>query len=213
MRMGWAKRATEARRGLLAGLRVVVDVQHLYRTGDKARDQGAVYRLADGRHLTEGQCAAQYGAALSCWLRGRGAAVLTNDTGSRRLVGPYSRRHAEANAWAPHVYLACHLNAGRGTYCAVEYMAGSAGARLADWICRGLLDAFPAIRGHKAVALMPGQRGAVCISGVAHGAPLILEPLFGDTPSHQFMLTGPELKRLGETIGQGLMAWWRATDI
>jgi N-acetylmuramoyl-L-alanine amidase len=194
----------------LAGLRVVVDVQHLYRE-HKPHDEGTVYVLGNGLHVTEAHAALGYAGALTAWLTGQGATVLTNDPKHAMLVGYYSARNRVANAFEAHAYLACHLNAGRGSYAALEAMTVSAGLGLADAIGLALVTpAFPAILHYKVVRLSQGMRGAACIEACAASvAALVVEPFFGDNPRHQPLLLAPELKRVGEAIGHGVASWWR----
>lgn len=135
----------------LSGLRVAVDVQHLFRPS-KPKDQGAVFALGDGTHRTEGAISLHYAQHLVEWLRSRGAEVFTNDPNCADPVmvaewsGPYSRRQWQANAIGVHAYLACHVNAGGGSYGAVEAMNGTRGIELAQAIVRRLIADFPELR-------------------------------------------------------------------
>jgi len=216
--MGYAQRENDAAgrprvlEGRMAGARVVVDVQHVYRTGLHARDQGSVYTLPNGSHVAEAALSGTYAAALVAALRARSAAVLTNVPTRGVLVGPYERRNREANAFDAHAYLACHVNAGGGTYGAAEYMVGGGGQPLAQRIGLAVTATFPEVRGWKCVPLMDGQRGAVCIQAVdARRVALILEPFFGDCPAHVSMMGAAALQGLGEAIAAGLSEWWRQT--
>ncbi len=214
--MGYEQRANAAAglprvlAGRLAGLRVVVDVQHLYRTGSKATDRGAQFKTAAGLKITEAAAAQQYAAALCSWLAERGAAVLTNEPTRGILVGPYSTRNNAANAYNAHLYLACHVNAGGGAYFAGEFMVGTGGQAVADAIGAVVLERFkPDVQGKRSVPLTHGQRGAVCIEAVQRNRQaLILEPFFGDRQEHRRFLEGPALKAMGEAIGAGVAAWW-----
>lgn len=218
--MGWESRKNVAS-GLprllatrLSALRAVVDVQHLYRTGLHAHDRGTVYALANGTHIAEADAAIIYAAALTAWLKARGASVLTNDPVTGALTGPYSRRNLLACQWGADCYLACHLNAGGGSYAALEYMAGTSGDALASSIGRQIVNDFPLIGRSRSLALNHGQRGAVCIEGVlGHRAAVILEPFFGDTPAVQGMFAPTKLHQLGETIGEGIAQWWERRAI
>lgn len=193
---------------MLQGLRVVVDVQHLYRPA-KPNDRGAVFTLADGTKTTEASAVLIYAAALKSWLESHGARVMTNDPASGVLVGPYSRRNKAADVWNTHAYLACHLNAGGGGYSLMEHMTLTAGRGLAEAIGPQVLAHFPAITRAQVRALTTTDRGAVCIREVpSRIAAIICEPFFGDTPAHQGMLAAPELARLGAAIGEGVLAWW-----
>lgn len=208
---------------------IAVDIQHLYRTGIFAGDRGTRFRMADGRTLYEADAVTTYAQALAAWLRAWGAQVVVNDPARGILVGPYSRRNAQAATLEGRVtaegvvlghvdaYLACHLNAGLGDYALCEYMAtlpaatGTVCQALADWILHGGIN-DPEVRGRSVKRLVRGERGAVCIQAVAPTVPaLILEPFFGDQPRHLPLLETARLVRLGQEIGQGVAAWWRAT--
>lgn len=201
----------------LAGLAVAVDVQHLYRVGLFARDRGSRFRLANGTTVWEADAATLYAQALVAELRGRGAKVLTNNPVRGSLTGYYSARNREATTWGAQLYLACHLNAGGGSYSRIESMrkrpaaTATAALALAGWI-HGALGVLPQIRLGQTMVLNHGERGAVCIEGVGPWIPaLLLEPFFGDTPKMQDLLAGSELATVGRLIGQGVAAWWRAT--
>jgi len=216
--MGWAarskvaaaSRASEdaillARR--LAGLHVAVDVQHIYRPA-KPADRGAEFLLATGHKITEAEIATSYAQGLAGWLAARGASVLTNNPATATMVGPYSRRNLEAAKASCDLYLACHVNAGRGSYATVEYMAKSASRPAAEAIALALLQDVPEIRSHRLVQLAHGERGAVCIEAFTVAPALLLEPFFGDYAPAQALLAPARLKAVGETIGKGIATWW-----
>ena len=92
--MGCAQRLNPLIHARLAGCRVAVDVQHLYRDGKHAGDRGAIFTLEGGARIAEVQATVLYAQALVEWLRSRGAEVLTNDPVHGIMVGPYSRRTA-----------------------------------------------------------------------------------------------------------------------
>jgi len=200
----------------LTGLRVAVDVQHLFRPS-KPKDQGAVFTFPDGTHRTEGSIALAYAQELVSWLGARGATVFTNDPVAPDPVmvgewsGPYSSRNAEANKLQVHAYLACHVNAGRGCYGAVEALNGSPGVALAAAIVRRLVT-WPELRLSRVVRLNPSDRGGVCIRGVESGrAAVLLEPLFGDCTAHQaIILRHGGLADLAGALGEGLAAWYES---
>ena len=195
---------------MLNGLKVVVDVQHLYRP-HKPNDRGAVYTLSDGTRTSEASATLIYAAALRAYLEARGAAILTNDPAHGILVGHYSTRNRAGSAWRAHGYLACHLNAGRGRYALMEYMTVTEGKLLASSIGQSLVQAFPVIVEHRTQGLSSTDRGAVCIARVESPTVAVLcEPFFGDHPGHQALLAAPELGRVGEAIGEGVARWWRS---
>lgn len=197
----------------IGGVRIVVDVQHLYRN-THPHDRGTVYTLGDGTHVTEAHCTTIYAAALVAKLKAHGADVLTNDPVRGILVGPYSRRQRFANAWAhllerptPPLYLACHLNAGRGSYATIEMMAAHRDAAFGQWLTSYLSRDFPEILSGRTVGLAPGERGAVCIEGF-DGPAAILEPFFGDNPAQQRLMEPPRLVQLGNTLGAAIAMWF-----
>lgn len=210
--MGYAERAALPRllRTRLEGLRVAVDVQHLYKSSNPL-DRGAVFDLPGGFHLAEAQAVTVYAQALCAWLTARGAAVLTNQPAVPRLVGSYYRRIKEAEKWDANAYLACHLNAGKGSYAALEYAVGSAGVALASRVGSHLVDEFPEILSYKVVSLSPEARGYACISGFpSDRAAVLVEPFFGDNPRQQGLLSTPKLVAVGESIGEGVARWWES---
>lgn len=213
---GWEADLNRPRRRALAALKVVVDVQHLYRTGLHARDRGAIFTLPDRTRVAEASLATSYAFALCETLSTAGASVLTNDPLRSILVGPYSARHTAAMAWKANLYLACHVNAGGGRYARLVGLAESPAALLAatpaGQIGKQLTDTFPGtIRSADPHPLVAGDRGAVCVRGILPpAAALILEPFFGDTPIHQALFAPAQLVALGRAIGRGVIEWWVA---
>jgi hypothetical protein len=212
--MGYAERAALPRllRTRLEGLRVAVDVQHLYKTSSPG-DRGAEFVLAGlpGLHLSEATAVTVYAQALVAWLAARGAAVLTNSPAAQTLVGGYYGRQKEAERWDAAAYLACHLNAGNGSYALCEYVTGSGGLPLSTRIGSCLADTFPEILSYKAVSLAPEARGFVCIGGFPTSrAGVIVEPFFGDNSRQQVLFSTPKLVAVGECIGEGVARWWES---
>ena len=210
--MGYAERDKLPRllRVRLEGLRVAVDVQHLYKSSNPL-DRGAVFELPGGFHLAEAQAVTVYAQALCAWLAARGTAVLTNDPAAKVMVGSYYRRQKEAEKWEADAYLACHLNAGGGSYAALEYAVGSAGIALSTRIGARLGDDFQEITSYKLVSLSPQARGFSCIDGFPRDrAAVLLEPFFGDNPRQQELLSTPRLVAVGESIGEGVARWWES---
>jgi hypothetical protein len=132
--------------------------------------------------------------------------VWTNDPKAAILVGPYSRRQISAMTLEANLYLACHLNAGRGGYASVEYMKGT-GSDLAARSITAELESFPEIIHSRTVGLDPGDRGAVCVQGFRNGPALILEPVFGDSAAHEPLLSLSGLERVGQAIVRGIASW------
>jgi len=210
--MGYAEKnnLTRLLRVRLEGLRVAVDVQHLYKTSNPL-DRGAIFELPGGFHLAEAQAVAVYAQALCAWLQARGAAVLTNQPAAQVLVGSYYRRQKAAEKWGADAYLACHIDAGKGSYALLEYVVGSAGMVLGSRIGARLCEDFPEILSHKTVSLSPPARGYACISGFpTDRAAVLVEPFFGDNPRQQGLLSTPNLIAVGESIGEGVARWWES---
>ena len=196
----------------LAGLRVAVDVQHLYRN-DKPNDRGSVYAIPDGAHgsgqvkVTEASAATIYAGALVAYLRDLGAAVLANDPVKRVLVGDYWHRNLEAAAWHADLYLACHLNAGGGRYACIEYMGVQGGvcALPAALILSAITEETK--QPGRRRTLFRGDRGPVCIEGFP-GRAFIVEPFFGDDIGDSQRLLAPaSLARIGQAVGRGILIW------
>jgi N-acetylmuramoyl-L-alanine amidase len=197
---------------LLLGLRVAVDVQHLFRPPPRHHDRGAEFRMmASGAKACEGDVSLLYAAGITHGLERRGATVLGNGP---LLSGTYGARNRAAAVWGAHAYLACHLNAGGGSYALTEHMGMNPGQELGRAIGLRLQRAFGVITDARTRALHAGDRGAVCVSGCpARVAAVILEPLFGDSPGHQALMIAPRLADLGEAIALGVADWWVATHM
>lgn len=200
---------------MLEGLRVAVDVQHLYREGEHARDRGSVYTLKDGLVVVESDAVMIYAQSLAAALRELGATVWSNDPAQRLLIGPYTRRHRDAANLGANLYLACHLNAGRGSYALAEYAALGPWVRqsnrLATEVVQALDREFTQVTRGIVRGLGNGERGAVCIRSFDRGPAVLLEPLFGDHPMHQQLLDHASLKSIGLSIARSVTTWWAAT--
>jgi N-acetylmuramoyl-L-alanine amidase len=193
----------------LSGLRLAVDVQHLYKPAPHDRDRGAVFTLPGGLTVAEAQLATLYAQALIMWLHARGAMVLANAPAVGQLMGSYNHRNLEAFKWGAHAYLACHVNAGGGGYALSEYVAGTSGGALAMAINHSLADNLAEITSAQSGPLTSVQRGFVCIGEFDRSRPaVILEPFFGDNPRHQALIPASRLAQVGEAIGEGVAAWW-----
>lgn len=213
--MGYAKRKgdvirAEARKvaTMLEGLKVVLDVQHLYRTGIHAGDRGTIFHMEGGAHVAEADLALHYAQVAMVALRGWGATVLTNEPAQGILVGPYSRRQAAAMVLGANCYVACHVNAGDGGYCLGEFMDGTPGVGLAGWITAALVEGCHELKSAQVAPLKPGKRGAVCIKGFTAGPAVICEPFFGDRFGHWPLMTAAGLERVGAALARGISDWW-----
>jgi hypothetical protein len=137
-----------------------------------------------------------------------GAQVLTNDPVRKILTGLYWQRNRAAFSWGASLYLACHLNAGRGSYAAVEMIAARRDPRLFEWIGNELVHSVPEILSSHGVALSPGDRGVVCIGSCSQPA-AIIEPFFGDNPRQQGLFASFRLIEVGQAIARGVIGWWQ----
>lgn len=194
---------------MLTGLKAVVDVQHIYRTGIHRWDRGTVFRLKTGGKVWEADGALHYAQTLASQLRQWGATVWSNEPKTGILVGPYSRRQESATALGANLYLACHLNAGNGSYAVVEYVDGGLGAAVGRAITDELTHSLPEITAGKVVVLYPGDRGVACVRGFTAGPAVILEPLFGDHETHQALLSMAGLELVGMALARAIATWWR----
>jgi N-acetylmuramoyl-L-alanine amidase len=183
----------------------ILDRQHKGRLS-KPLDRGAACGLLRETDLTDAYIA----AAKGC-LESAGATVHVLDTGE------YGDRHraaiaiAKAHPTTPCAYIACHVNAGKGTYALVEYDARSAGGRslasdLNDW-----LVALPGITKGKTFPMTPATRGWACIDGIYAGpsnlSAALLEPGFIDAPAHAPLWTLDGLQRVGKALSEGILMW------
>lgn len=209
---GWAKRAARRREAAqmaqLQGLKVALDVQHLWKPPPHQNDHGSVYGLPGGLHRAEADSALIYAATCARWLRSHGAETLENQPAAGIFVGTYPQRNRAALAWGAHCYLACHLNAGGGRYALFESMGLNPGQPLATDLGLSLLALVPETSSWKYAALHGGDRGAICIEACGVTPALIVEPFFGDTLSCQDLLSAPNLVRVGEALAQGVSQWW-----
>ncbi len=196
--------------GELDGLKVAVDVQHLYREGIHRHDRGSFYRLRAGGSTWETDCSLHYAQALTARLEEQGAHVLTNEVRTAILVGAYSSRQHAAMAWGANAYLACHLNSGGGDYALCEYAEAGDGAALGGSIVNELV-ALHGVKSAHVVGLNEGDRGLVCVRAFTSGPAVIVEPLFGDNPDHQWFLSLEGLAMVGELIARGVAGWWRTS--
>lgn len=184
-------------------LRVALDVQHLYRSGIHAGDRGARFVTSAGRTVWEADYSLAYAQAAGLELVGLGHDVLLNADGTAwgsRFRGPYSVRQQIARAWRADVYIACHVNAGGGSYGRVSWPADSP-MRGRCRVVAAVLQQAVAAWGTRRVETLPigtGERGHVCVAAVPIvplGA-VLLEPFFGDDPIPHALGTMPALGQL-----------------
>ncbi len=183
---------------------VAVDVQHRYRGGIHAKDRGTRFTLANGGVTWEADAAEGYAAVLADALEAGGFQTMRNDPARGTLIGPYWRRHVQAKAAGAGLYLACHVNAGGGSYGLTEFVAGTNSGALANGIVAALdRDIAQVLSGHARV-MVPGQRGYGCLPSTRGG--VLLEPFFGDKPSHQSLFDRSGLALVGTSIARAVAA-------
>lgn len=151
--------------------------------------------------------------------------------------GPYHERNQDDLVATADLYVACHVNAGRGTYALALHDHGREQARAACAFILNELHQLPGITharrgewGHprpQADAYQPlsppmtvgsrtfhvqawPERGRVCIAEVPEEVPaLVVEPFFIDTPSHRPLTQRRSLREVGRRLAQGILAWRR----
>ena len=181
---------------------IICDRQHLGKPSNPG-DHGATHGALRETDLTDA-----YIAIAAADLRAAGHTVYVLTTGE------YGERQKQANAIAVAAptervyYVACHINAGGGSYGLVEYDGRSAGgARLAAGLALGL-GQLPELSAHKTTALQNGERGWVCIAGIYTGpgniAGAIYEPGFIDPAANAALWTADGLARVGHALASGL---------
>jgi hypothetical protein len=129
--------------------------------------------------------------------------------------GTYSQRHERVNEYAKlfpgekQIYLAMHLNAGGGDYCAMFYHHQStSGKDLAIEICNGIQQFQPEITKYKQIAAQPTdwtEHAYNTIKGVQKPIAICSEPLFMDTHKHLISIEGFSKLALG--IATGIKKW------
>ncbi len=162
--------------------RIAIDVQHLGKP-NKPADRGAIYGS-----YQEADLVLKYATLAFQELTAKGYEVFLITSGT------YAERHEWINRHGIDLYLACHLNAGRGRYSLVEY-THNAGQRTRE-IAKIMADNFKTILGTSAAKvweIAKAGRGASCLKNTRPSA-LLLEPLFIDNEKHlQIATEKPEL--------------------
>ncbi len=152
--------------------RIAIDVQHLGKP-NKPVDRGASYG-----GYQEADLVLRYATLAFQELTAKGYEVFLITSGT------YAERHEWINRHGIDLYLACHLNAGGGSYSLVEYYY-DAGQRTRE-LAHIMADNFKAILGTSAAKvweIAKDGRGAACLKNTKPSA-LLLEPLFIDNEGH-----------------------------
>jgi len=211
-------------------LLAILDRQHSGKPGSQVTDRGAGADLdGDGRvdvHEREALLTPRYLLGIEEQLLAAGADVIPISDGT------YAERHARAKAhavaWrkvsadrarAPVVYLAAHLNAfqpghDRRHGLLIHDARSKGGAALAAAIAAELVVSCPElsqVRVERATSEVYAN-GLATIAGVYDGIPVgvCLEPFFLDQVAHRPLATAEGLRRVGEAIARGVLAFARS---
>ena len=191
---------------------VILDWQHQGKPPQKHRDRGASCEI-DGVRVHETDLTRGYIDAAAKALRDAGHSVHILEQGW------YAERHAAACALSlelerPGAYVACHINAGGGSYAATYYdQRSKGGERLAGCIASALGERLPEVTKSKARSCGPEKSGRAW--GVFRGiwpGPMWLsgvcfEPAFIDCEEHWPLFTSEGLERIGQALAVGVMRW------
>jgi len=203
---------------MMRKLGLIIDIQH---AGRKSRpnDLGASADLdGDGTievHEHEAKLTPIYGMFARTKAEAGGVQVLWLEGGE------YDWRHkaaiecAKAQPDRRWLYVACHLNAGRGDYGLVIADARSKGGQSAARHVADALDALPELRrvvvGTTAAEGSDWPRAWSTIDGIFAGpanlSGICFEPCFIDRPEHRPLLTAEGLERIGAALVDGALAW------
>ena len=175
--------------------------QHLGKP-NRWNDEGAA-----NAEVTETYLTSQYIFHAENHLRMKGfdVCVLTD--------GWYTERHRRVNDYCANVngkcvYIACHVNAGAGSYAASFYdHRSTSGSALAHAINLRLLNACPELTDAKAIPATADdwtKNAYHTISGVGKPIAVCFEPLFIDCAEHTPLTTPEGMKRVGIALAEGI---------
>jgi hypothetical protein len=191
---------------------VILDRQHAGKPGKD--DRGASVEL-DGRTVYEVDLTRAYIEAATAALMAEGHAVYVLEDGW------YSARHARACEIAREnpderiAYVACHINAGGGSYGLVLHDARSRGGHaLAEAVADALgTDNAALDRTLVRAADHEGSwaRAMTTIKGIYSGpgnlSGICYEPFFIDSERNQALMTADGLRAVGNALAVGCMQW------
>ena len=192
---------------------VILDRQHYGKPGRD--DKGAKVKHGGG-WIYEIDLTAAYIEHATAMLTSEGHTVHVLESGW------YAERHdraaeiAAANPDVPTAYVACHVNAGQGTYAlAVHDKRSKGGAALAECVA-GVLAGAGAGAIDRAI-VRGSERGGdwgrahVTIAGIweapANCVGVCFEPFFIDQPRHAPFLAAPGLEVIGHSLAVACMKW------
>lgn len=188
---------------------IYIDVQHIGKP-NKTRDMGA--SKGDALEDTEAYWTSLYAFYMEMRLRELGYAVF------RLSDGTYRSRHERVNLYedtiaddGQSVYVACHINAGGGSYSAMFYdHRSSNGARLADAIAQ-TVQTLPRLGTVRKIPADPNNwtRNAYhTIKGVQRPVAICAEPFFIDNELHQEYMSYDMIKLIGREMANGIHLWY-----
>ena len=188
---------------------IYIDVQHIGKP-NRPRDMGA--SKGDALEDTEAYWTSLYAFYMEMRLRDLGYAVF------RLSDGTYRSRHERVNLYedtiaddGQSVYVACHINAGEGSYGAMFYdYRSSNGARLADAIAQ-TLQTLPRLGTVRKIPADPNNwtRNAYhTIKGVQRPVAICAEPFFIDNELHQEYMSYDMIKLIGREMANGIHLWY-----
>jgi len=179
-------------------MRIALDVQHINKPA-KPYDKGASYK-----RLTEAYAVENYFRYTRALLEEDGHEVHSG------FFGSYRDRHEQVNRYDFDLYIAGHLNAGKGKYSLVCHTT-TAYPRTRK-IAEILLDEF-CERLHTTKAstpiweLGPKDRGWSCIKHTKCSA-ILIEPLFIDNVlHHEMIISGEATVKIAEAIREAVRRW------
>ena len=195
----------------------ILDIQHAGKRSSP-RDVGATFDL-DGDGVRGGLGEREIDVSASYVARARDVLPASGHVAYVLTTGDYGERHAAAIAIAkanPGVrcaYVACHANAGGGSYGLVEYDERSGlGAALAHALADAL-SALPGVGRGRTRGLGAADRGWACIDGIYAGPEnlcgVIFEPFFVDFAGHRPLMSPSGLARVGAVLADGCLSWSR----
>ncbi len=180
---------------------IFLDRQHLGKP-NRWNDEGAAKA-----GMTETYLTSQYIFHAENHLRFKGFDVCVLSDGW------YKDRHRRVNDYCANVngkcvYVACHINAGGGSYAASFYDHRSAsGKSLAHSINVRLLNACPELQTAKAIESKPDdwtKNAYYTIKGIGKPVSICFEPLFIDCLAHEPLTLPDGIKRVGIALAEGI---------
>lgn len=177
------------------GALIVLDLGHVGRTSGKPPAIGLGHR--------EDVCVVQYAAACARVLLEAGCTV------ELAGAGAYPARRRAARDAGASAYLNLHCNAGGGDYGLVLHSDGDRAGRLSREVASALRSALPEVRRWLAEPAGPPRWSDATLSLVSGTAcpALVVEPGFLDRPEHRPLWTPDGLRRVGEALATGVIAW------